>query len=194
MTADIIKLEDLDGLDKVQERPSSLKRIRDHHHFIARLIAQGKRTTEVAKEVGYSISRVSILKGDPAFRQLVEMYKANYNQIDQIEYADVKKKAALLLSHTLDHRIDQYEEDPDSLTASEVRADAELAQSVLDDKVQKVATLHGHLESTNIAEQFELQSRRADRLIAPAHLPGSVERPESGVMPTDPTPVLPQED
>jgi hypothetical protein len=185
--ADVIQLmpSDLDDLDKIAERPSSIKRIRDHHHYIARLIAQGRRTTEVAREVGYSISRVSILKGDPAFRQLVEMYRVNYDKIDQIEYADVKKKAALLLANSIDHRNDQYEEDPDSITPEMARADGEFAQAVMDDKITKVATLHGHLDSTNIAEQFELQSKRADRLIAPAHLPGSSEsEPEPTPVPT----------
>jgi hypothetical protein len=193
--ADIVSLvaNDLDDLDKLQERPSSIKRIRDHHHFIARLIAQGKRTTEVAREVGYSISRISILKGDPAFRQLVEMYRANYGQLDEIAYLDVKKKAALLLANTIDHRNDQYEEDPDSISPSEARADGEFAQSVMDDKVTKVATLHGHLSDMPIADLFELQSKRADRLIAPAHLPGSDNGPGS-VPSTSPTPVPPKEE
>jgi hypothetical protein len=186
--ADIVSLvaNDLEDLDKLQERPSSIKRIRDHHHHIARLIAQGKRTTEVAREVGYSISRISILKGDPAFRQLVEMYRANYAQLDEIAYADVKKKAALLLANTIDHRNDQYEEDPDSITPAEARADGEFAQSVLDDKVTKVATLHGHLSDQPIADLFELQSKRADRLIAPAHLPGSEEAESSAAPPQPP--------
>jgi hypothetical protein len=185
--ADIVTLHDLDDLDKLQERPSSIKRIRDHHHHIARLVAQGKRTTEVAREVGYSISRISILKGDPAFRQLVEMYRANYAQLDEIAYADVKKKAALLLANTIDHINDQYEEDPDSISPAESRANGEFAQSVLDDKVTKVATLHGNLADMPIAELFELQSKRADRLIAPAHLPGSGEAESSSAPPQPPT-------
>ena len=185
--AEIIPLTsiDLEDLDKVAERPSSIKRIRDHHHQIARLIAQGRRTTEVAKEVGYSISRISILKGDPAFRQLIEMYRTNYSQLDEIVYADVKKKAALLLANSLDLRNDQYEEDPDSITPAEARADGEFAQAVMDDKVTKVATFHGNMSDLSVAEQFELQSKRADRLIAPAHLPGSVEPEAEETSPPD---------
>lgn len=178
--ADIVRLmpEDLEDLDKIQERPSSIKRIRDHHHLIARLIAQGRRTTDVAREVGMSISRISILKGDPAFRQLIETYRDSYSQIHEAVYHDVKKTAALLLQHTLQQRVDQYEEDPDSLSPEQVRADGEFAQSVIDDKITKVATIHGKAEdfaNLSVAEQFELQSKRADRLIAPAHLPGSGE-------------------
>jgi hypothetical protein len=183
--------EDLEDLDKIAEKPSSIKRIRDHHHLIARLIAQGKRTTEVAHEVGYSISRISILKGDPAFRQLIEMYRENYHKLDDIAYVDVKKKAALLLATTIDHLLDKYEEDPDSITSGEARADGDFAMAVIDDKVTKVATLHASIDKMHVAELFELQSKRADRLIAPAHLPGGGE-PES-VLPTSPTPA-PQEE
>lgn len=187
--ADVVALMpgDLEDLDKVVARPSSIKRIRDHHHFIARLVAKGWRTGDVAREVGYSISRISILKGDPAFRQLVEMYRSNYDQIDFTSYLDVKKKAALLLATTIDHRQDHYEEDPDSISPEQCRADGEFAQSIMDDKVTKVATVHANVGNMSIAEAFEAQSRRADRLIAPAHLPGSGERPESG-SPTSPAP------
>ena len=173
--ADVVRLEsaDLDELDKVVARPSSIKRIRDHHHLVARMVARGMRTGDVAREVGFSISRISILKSDPAFRQLVEMYRLNYNQLEDIAFMDAKKKASLLLCNGLDLLNDRYEEDPDSITGAEARSDIETAQSVMDDKVTKVATLHGHLSDLGIAEQFELQSKRADRLIAPAHLPGS---------------------
>src|SRR6516164_4102816 len=121
MSAEVVKLMpgDLDELDRLQERPSAIKRIRDHHHLIARLVAEGKRTTDIANEVGLSISRVSILKGDPTFKQLVEMYRMNYNQLADAAYADVKKKAAILEMESIEHRLDQYYEDPDSISPAE---------------------------------------------------------------------------
>lgn len=187
--ADIVQLmpSDLDDLDKIAVQPGSIKRIRDHHHLIAKLVAKGMRTGDIAREVGYSISRISILKNDPAFRQLVEMYRCNLDQLEAAAFFDLKKKAALLLATVLDHRQDHYEEDPDSISPEQCRADGEFAQSVMDDKVTKVATVHANLDGMSIAEAFELQSKRADRLIAPAHLPGSGERPELG-QPTSPTP------
>lgn len=64
-----------------QEAPavSSIKKIRDHHHYLAMLVAQGKRTGEIAEMTGMSLSRISILKGDPAFQELVEAYRKRVN-------------------------------------------------------------------------------------------------------------------
>jgi len=172
MSAEVVKLMpgDLDELDRLQERPSAIKRIRDHHHLIARLVAEGKRTTDIANEVGLSISRVSILKGDPTFKQLVEMYRMNYNQLADAAYADVKKKAAILEMESIEHRLDQYYEDPDSISAAEARADGAWARSIIDsDRIGKSVSVHGNLndlQRMGMADLFEYQSKRADEMMA----------------------------
>ena len=58
-------------------KPGVVKRFRESHHMMARLFAQGLRPGEVARQMGMSNSRVSVLSGDPAFRQLVADYRAD---------------------------------------------------------------------------------------------------------------------
>ena len=127
----------LDALDRPYERPSVIKRLRDHHHLLARLVAEGRRTTDIAAEVGMSVSRVSILKGDPAFQQLVEMYRANVEQLRDIVYADTRKKELLLYNLALDLRTDKYEERPDDITDSENQKDIEWGTEAVNGKVTR---------------------------------------------------------
>lgn len=74
-----------------------LKRIRDSHHALARILADGTSETEAAAITGYCISRISILKQDPAFMNLVEenrRYK-NMRSGDQAEQMGTITKDAL---------------------------------------------------------------------------------------------------
>jgi hypothetical protein len=52
-------------------RPSRIQKLTDMHHSIARLVAQGETNYAIALATGYSESRISILKSDPAFQELV---------------------------------------------------------------------------------------------------------------------------
>ena len=79
-----LTLEDLSKL----ERPKmpAVKKLRDSHHAVARLVALGLRPEEVAHYSGYSQGRVNQLRADPAFQGLVEDYR-------QTDVADGYKEA-----------------------------------------------------------------------------------------------------
>lgn len=69
------------AIASVSDRPSSrIKSIRDSHHRLARLMAMGLRSSELAELSGYSAVRVSILRSDPAFMELVEHYRDIVNE------------------------------------------------------------------------------------------------------------------
>lgn len=53
----------------------TLTRIRDSHHDVAKCFAEGMTNFEVQIATGYSSSRISILKQDPSFQELVEHYR-----------------------------------------------------------------------------------------------------------------------
>src|SRR6516164_11861450 len=44
---------------------TSVPVVRDHHHRIARLVASGLTTSQIAAAVGIGVTRVSQLRGDP---------------------------------------------------------------------------------------------------------------------------------
>lgn len=59
----------------------SIKRLRDRHHALARLLAQGMSNAEASAITGYDPSRISILKKDPTFAELVAHYHTQENAL-----------------------------------------------------------------------------------------------------------------
>lgn len=66
--------------DPLRSGGSAVARFRDPHHRIARLFASGLRGTEVQAQTGFSYNRLSALRNDPAFQQLIAVYR---NKIDE---------------------------------------------------------------------------------------------------------------
>ena len=90
--------------------PSVVKRFRDTHHMMARLFALGFRTGEVAEKMGYSVSRISILRNSPAFEELVEAYRRDVDGLwrqRQDEYLELTTRAKMIAARM---KVDQMEE------------------------------------------------------------------------------------
>ena len=61
---------------RVQEDdPTDLKKLKEKHHSVARLIASGMQQRMVAHISGYTEGYISILMNAPAFAELVELYR-----------------------------------------------------------------------------------------------------------------------
>lgn len=56
--------------------PNSIQTLRDNHHRMARALAAGLTTADAAKACGVSISRITSLRSDPSFADLVAHYRA----------------------------------------------------------------------------------------------------------------------
>lgn len=77
---DIQSLSNLKDGDLNQDFQPVLK-LRSEHQNLARLVAEGVRNEEIAQITGYSISYISSLKSsDPAFKNLVDYYKAQIHE------------------------------------------------------------------------------------------------------------------
>jgi len=63
--------------DEVEARnaPVVLKRIRDSHLTVARLLAHGLTPIQVALQTGYAVSRISVLQRDPTFIELLDFFR-----------------------------------------------------------------------------------------------------------------------
>lgn len=84
--------------------------LRERHHALARLVAEGMRPGEAALMLRYSQSRMSVLLGDPAFQELVEHYRGLVNE----EFVDFQKKLSELAidaAHILQSRMEEKPED-----------------------------------------------------------------------------------
>ena len=71
-------LDDMDIALLAEEKgskPAPLKRLSERHHALARCLASGMADCDAAITCGYVLSRVSILKADPAFQELLAFYR-----------------------------------------------------------------------------------------------------------------------
>jgi hypothetical protein len=96
-------------------KPKPLQKIRDTHHAVARCIAEGKKDIETQLITGLSANRISILKGDPAFAELVSFYKEKVEEIrDQLNFDGLAKMVAVH-SDCVDEMADRLNEDPKAI-------------------------------------------------------------------------------
>lgn len=82
-----------------------LQRVRDRHHALARALASGMAENVAAVAVSMDISRVSVLKSDPAFKELLEFYRsetaAAYRSLHE-ELAGISMDAAAEIRRRLE--------------------------------------------------------------------------------------------
>lgn len=97
----------------------SIVKIRDRHHYLARCLASGMADAEASLHTGYTASRISILKGDPAFQELLAFYHANVDAA----FSDMNRRMATLGTDMVEELHSRLEEDPESLP-SELVLDA----------------------------------------------------------------------
>ena len=188
---------DLDALDRVQERPSTIQKIRDHHHKIAWMVAKGMRTNEIAAEIGYTVSRVSILKGDPAFKALVEAKRERLEQVELEVYADNVKKAYMVEGMSWDELSDMYHDKPGEISLEQHLQVIQVAREAQFGKVSRSFSVNANLE-LSLAEQCEARMQRANQLEAqalkslpPRDGPEHVTGPGSQLSPPTPPAAVP---
>ena len=58
-------------------KPTALARLSERHHALARCLATGLSVADACAITGYTPSRISILKGDPAFEELIAFYQTD---------------------------------------------------------------------------------------------------------------------
>lgn len=95
----------------------ALKRLTDRHHSLARLLASGTPEAEAAAIVGYTLPRVSILKNDPAFQELLALYREG---VEAVFATNLDHMAGAAKDALLELR-DRLEEAPEKVTFNELR-------------------------------------------------------------------------
>lgn len=80
------------------------------------MLSSGLTETEVAASTGYSQSRISILKADPSFKELLAYYASRQEEI----FVDVRKRLAMLGTDAVAELQDRLDFKPDSLTNTQL--------------------------------------------------------------------------
>lgn len=135
---------------------STLTMLSERHRNLARLLAMGKTDWECSVITGYTVSRISILKTDPAMRNLIK----HYSEEKDIVYVQAHEKMAQVVSTALDvlqERLEDEEQVKEMSTGQllsiiEVSAD----RSGLGPSSKSEVSVN-----VNIAERLELARKRA---------------------------------
>lgn len=93
-----------------------IKTLRYNHHLLAKAVAAGKSLLECTALTGLTGSRISDLKNDPAFQELVSFYADELNEV----YVDVHQRMAALGTSVLEELAERFEADPEKFTKREL--------------------------------------------------------------------------
>jgi len=99
-----------------QRNAPRIKTLRHNHHLLAKAVASGKTLLECSQMCGLTIYRISDLKNDPAFQELVAYYMDELNEV----YVDVHQRMAALGTSVLEELQERFEVEPDKFTKREL--------------------------------------------------------------------------
>jgi hypothetical protein len=114
--ADIDALWDLkDG--GLQSSTPPLQKLRQRHHALARLLAAGTKEAEASLITGYQLSSISILRQDPAFKELLAYYQQQKEEI----FIDFFERLKTLSIHTVDELLDRLDAAPEDFSIDDLQ-------------------------------------------------------------------------
>lgn len=97
---------------------SPLQRIRDSHHRLAEALASGMSNIEASAVTGYDPARISLLKADPAFKELLEFYRSARDGV----FRDFMERMKNLAEDALQELHIRLQDSPESVKTSELLA------------------------------------------------------------------------
>jgi len=100
----------------VQKYRRLLNRVTERHHSLARCLASGMKNWESAIVTGYTPAAISLLKGDPTFRELVRFYSDKTDAV----YADMHKHLAGMSIDAAVELRERMEKEPETLSAGQL--------------------------------------------------------------------------
>lgn len=158
--------------------PSDLKKIKEKHHSVARMVASGLTQRMVAQLCGYTESYLSVLLNNPAMQELVELYRIQQGAATQV-ITEKLKTVGLKAIEKLEAQIEA-----DALSNQELLSAAKLG---LDRAGHGPSSSHHVIEEQHQFDHAELtrlnleaRSRNATRIVPAsevrAALPAPVEQ------------------
>lgn len=144
----------------------SLKKLREKHHNLARLVARGMTQSLAAQLVGYTPSYAGTLLNNPAMQELIEYYRIQAGNAQEV-IINKLQTVALKAVQELDERLD---EKPEGLSAQELLGVAKLG---LDRSGLGPSTKHEVINETHLFDHAQLQElnraakQRSAQRIAP---------------------------
>lgn len=112
-----LAMEDLmAAATKPTEPNPGVKQLRQSHHQLAKLLAQGLKQVDIASITGFSMSRISVLKSDPQFAELLSYYQEMEAEGWQNARADMRERLLSLGFDSIETLHSRLEEDPEGFS------------------------------------------------------------------------------
>lgn len=127
----------------------AIKKLRDSHHALARVLVTCGSNAEASAITGYSPSRISILKADPQFQELLSFYREGSERI----VTDLRERMAGMAAGALQELSDRLEDNPEEFTPS-----------LLKDIVKDLADRTGHAPQRGPAPTVQVNVNLTDRI------------------------------
>lgn len=146
----------LDDIARLSERRTTssqggIKKLSDSHHAVARALASGMTIAAVAVVTGYTPGRITVLKADPMFMELIEFYRQNLDTV----YANLHDRMASLSLDIAQELQERLQDDPGGLSIG-----------ALTDLFKILADRTGHAPVTRSVNQHNVTVGFADALAA----------------------------
>jgi len=106
-------------------KPTAIQEVRDRHHWIAKLVADGISDIEISAIVGMSPGRVGVLRNDPAFIELV----SHYTEVRTALGIDITQRLSYLSGAVTQEMARRLEESPEEISNKDL---IKLGEVVLD--------------------------------------------------------------
>lgn len=87
------------------EDPADLKKLREKHHSVARMIAAGLNQRMVSQICGYTESYISVLLNNPSMQELIELYRIQNGAAGQV-IVEKLRTVGMKAIEKLDEKID----------------------------------------------------------------------------------------
>lgn len=155
-----------------------IKRIRDAHHRLAVMVAKGCSLKEINEVTGYSFSRISILKSDPSFANLVDFYRDKAIEDNIEEVSDFTRRLVAFTGDCIEEMHDRLLDTPETIAHDTLTDWSKLGLDRTGHGAQsKSFSLHATLD---LAGKVAAGRRRALELsAAPAVKPALLQPPNS---------------
>lgn len=134
-------------------QPVPIKRLSERHHGLARLLAAGVAPSEAAAVMGYELSRVSILQGDPAFEELVSFYRGKVDG----EFAETMGQLAGMSKDIIIELRNRLEDEPEKFKVADLK---DLLTATLD-RTGFGPTSKSEVTNINLSGRLDEARRRA---------------------------------
>lgn len=169
----------------------SLQALRDSHHRIARAVAAGLSNAVIAETCGISYNRVSMLKQDPAFIELVAHYRAvvtaeYINSIDPV--IEFMRTNAIKAQAQIAQKLEEAEEKGETLPTRELLGISELGF----DRIGYGKERKNVNVNVDFAAQLESARKRASGVESARVVGGTSLAPQSVPAAHSPSTVAPQ--